>query len=223
MASFDKFYPGLLRAEGGYVHNPLDPGGETWSGVARIYNPKWRGWPLIDVAKKRLGLTSPVPRDKYAALNKALAADAVLCAYLRAFYKASYWDVLSLDRLNNQSVAEQLADHGVNAGTSRPGRMLQYVLRQLGRTDIEEDGKLGPTTMAAANAVDQRKLFTTLAELRRDCYRYRAGKLTPGNPLLGLLGRLHISPNPTQAAFLPSWLGRVNAIEFSGEPVKNEL
>jgi lysozyme family protein len=223
VASFDKFYPGLLRAEGGYVHNPLDSGGETWSGVARNSNPRWQGWKSIDLAKKRLGLTSPVPPAKYAALNKALATDAVLAAYLRAFYKAQYWDSLSLDGLKNQSVAEQLADHGVNAGTSRPPRVLQYVLRQMGRTDIVEDGKLGPTTIAVANAVDQAQLFTQLAELRRNLYRYRAGKIAPGNPLLGLLERLHISPNATQAAFLPSWLGRVNAIAFTAEPVKNEL
>jgi lysozyme family protein len=221
MASFDKFYPGLLSAEGGYVHNPVDPGGETWSGIARNFNPRWPGWKLIDLAKKLLVLTSPVPPAKYAALNKALAADAVLAAYRRAFYKAQYWDVLSLDSFKNQSVAEQLADHGVNAGTTRPPRMLQYVLRQMGRTDIVEDGKLGPTTIAAANVADQLKLYTQLAELRRNLYRYRAGKITPENPLLGLMGRLHIAPNTTQAVFLPSWLGRVNAIAFSGEPAKN--
>lgn len=214
MASFEKFYPGLLAAEGGYVHDPADSGGETWRGVARAYNPRWQGWALVDAAKKKLGLVSPVQRPNYPALNKELGSNTALAELTRKFYKAQYWDCLKLDSIANQAVAEQLADHGVNAGTARPARMLQYVLRELGRTDVAEDGQMGPATIAAANAVDQRHLFGALAELRRSCYRYRAGRLTPTGTLAGVLERLKIAPNATQAKFLTSWLGRVNAISF---------
>ena len=47
MADFVNYFPLLLTNEGGYVFDPHDPGGETWRGIARAFNPKWTGWPLL--------------------------------------------------------------------------------------------------------------------------------------------------------------------------------
>jgi hypothetical protein len=124
MADFARFYPRLLANEGGYCHTPGDAGQETWRGVARAFHPQWPGWPLVDAAKRRLGLRSPVPPAGYPALNKTLGADNALSDLVRAFYKTEFWDVLRLDEVRNQAVAEQLADHGVNAGPARPARLL---------------------------------------------------------------------------------------------------
>ena len=214
MADFTHFLPKLLAAEGGYCHTPGDAGQETWRGVARAFHPSWPGWELVDLAKKRLGLASPVPPTAYARLNQSLAADPLLAARVRALYKGLYWDALRLDNCASQAVAEQLADHGVNAGTTRPPRMLQYVLRQLGHSDVAEDGCLGPHTLAAANACPAPALFQALAELRRDFYRYRAGALALplADPLRGLFERLRLRPDGGQRKFLGSWLARVAAI-----------
>jgi lysozyme family protein len=214
MADFQQFYPRLLTAEGGYCHTLGDAGGETWCGVARAYHPNWTGWRLVDATKLRLGLAGRVPPAHYAALTKALAADAALAAQVRAFYKASYWDVLRLDELRSQAVAEQLADHGVNAGTARPARMLQYALRQLGYTRLTEDGCLGPRTLAAANDCPAPALFREVKALREAFYCYRAGAMAPapGAPLHGLFQRLLLRPDVQQARFLKSWLARVAAI-----------
>ncbi|WP_375436034.1 hypothetical protein [uncultured Hymenobacter sp.] len=46
---------------------------------------------------------------------------------MKRFYKASYWNPLIMNAVHLQCVAEQLDDHGVNAGTSRPARILQHV------------------------------------------------------------------------------------------------
>ncbi|MDB5269647.1 MAG: N-acetylmuramidase [Hymenobacter sp.] len=214
MAEFAHFLPKLLAAEGGYCHTPGDAGQETWRGVARAYQPAWCGWELIDLAKKRRGLASPVPAAAYPRLNKALAADPLLAVRVRALYKTLYWDALRLDDCASQAVAEQLADHGVNAGTGRPPRMLQYALRQLCHPEVTEDGCLGPRTLAAANACPAPALFGALAELRRDFYRYRAGALALplADPLRGLFERLRVRPDARQRKFLGSWLSRVAAI-----------
>ena len=214
MADFARFLPHLLAAEGGYCHTPGDAGQETWRGVARAYHPQWPGWPLVDAAKQRLGLRSPVPPAGYPALNRALGADGALAAAVQAFYKAEFWDALRLDAVRSQAVAEQLADHGVNAGPARPARMLQFALRQLGYAAVAEDGVLGPATLAAANDCPPRLLYNALVALRQAFYRYRAGQTPPppGSPLLGLLGRLRVRPDASQRPFLASWLARVAAL-----------
>jgi len=218
MADFAHFLPRLLANEGGYCHTPGDAGQETWRGVARAYHPQWPGWPLIDAAKRRLGLRSPVPPAGYPALNRELGADASLTYWVKVFYKTEFWDVLRLDALDNQSVAEQLADHGVNAGPARPGRMLQYALRQLGYTALAEDGALGPATLQAANDCPPRLLYNALVALRQVFYRYRAAQSVPpaGSPVLGLLARLRVRPDASQRVFLASWLARVAALPFAG-------
>jgi len=217
MADFARFYPRLLANEGGYCHYPADAGQETWRGVARAYHPAWPGWPAIDAAKARLHLPTPVPPAQWAALGRALAPDAALAEQVRRFYKTEFWDCLRLDELASQPVAEQLADHGVNAGPARPGRLLQYALIQLGVPGVAEDGVLGPATLRAANACAPRPLFDALVGLRRAFYRYRAGQLpAPGPALLGLFGRLRLRPDATQRPFLAAWLGRVAAIGFGG-------
>jgi hypothetical protein len=221
MADFQLFYPRLLAAEGGYCHTPGDAGGETWCGVARTYHPHWAGWFLIDAAKARLGLEEGrVLPAQYPPLNKALRADGPLAEQVRAFYKANYWDVLGLDALRSQAVAEQLADHGVNAGTGQPARLLQYALRQLGYPRLAEDGRLGPRTLAAANECPAPALFRELVALREAFYRYRAAALplAAADPRLGLFQRLLLRPDASQGRFLPDWLARVAAIAPPARP-----
>jgi lysozyme family protein len=217
MADFARFLPRLLANEGGYCHTPGDAGQETWRGVARAYHPQWPGWALVDAAKQRLGLRSPVPPASYPALNKALGADGTLAGWVKAFYKAEFWDALRLDEVRSQAVAEQLADHGVNAGPARPGRMLQFALRQLGYPAVVEDGVVGPATLRAANDCPPRLLYNALVALRRTFYRYRAAQATPpaGSPELALLARLRVRPDASQRPFLASWLARVAALPYA--------
>jgi lysozyme family protein len=215
VAEFTRYYPRLLASEGGYCHWPADAGQETWRGIARAYHPGWPGWPAIDAAKAALGLASPVPAAQWPRLGRALAPDAVLATQVRAFYKAEFWDVLRLDEVRSQGVAEQLADHGVNAGPARPVRLLQYALRQLGHPEVAEDGQLGPATLRATNAAPPAALFAALVALRQAFYRYRAGQLpAPAPALLALLTRLRVRPDAGQRQFLAAWLGRVAAIPF---------
>ncbi|MVN78909.1 hypothetical protein GO988_21480 [Hymenobacter sp. HMF4947] len=210
MADFQHFLPGLMGREGGYVDHPADPGKETYAGVARAYNPQWRGWALVDAVKTKLCLHSPVPAAKYAAINQALHGNAEMQVLISAFYKASYWDELQLDHVSSQALAEQMADHGTNAGTSRPAKMIQFAVNQVaGKPLLVVDGQLGMKSVTAINAADQAKLLKAFVQLRRDHYEYRTGVRTPAPDVLALLKSLKVVPDPTQKVFLKSWLARL--------------
>lgn len=212
MANFLKFLPGLLRREGGYVDHVLDSGGETYAGVARTYNPRWEGWAHVDLAKVKLGLKRPVPRAKYADINKALAADATMPTLLSNFYKPNYWDVLLLDQVKNQVLAEQMADHSASAGPSRPAAMIQFAVNQVTPTSqarLTVDGVVGPRTIAAVNAADQAALLKAFVQLRRDHYEYRTATRTPAPAVVALLKSLKVWPDASQKVFLNSWLARL--------------
>jgi lysozyme family protein len=210
MANFLKFLPALLKREGGYVDHPLDSGGETYAGVARTYNPRWAGWPVVDTAKVALGIKRPVATTKYAAINKALAVNVEMPTLLSAFYKPNYWDVMLLDQVKSQVLAEQLADHGTNAGPSRPAAMIQFAVNQVrGDHVLTVDGVIGPKSIAAINAVDQAALLTAFVQLRRAHYEYRTAVRVPAPEVVALFKTLKIYPDATQKVFLNSWLARL--------------
>ncbi|OUJ74928.1 hypothetical protein BXP70_09280 [Hymenobacter crusticola] len=169
MADFTHYFPTLLAHEGGYCHDLQDPGGETYKGIARVSNPKWSGWPTVDAVKARAALPTPVPRAGWRALSKALEAEATLNALIMSFYKASYWNPLSLDAVLSQCVAEQLADHGVNAGTARPAKMLQYLLATEFGVKLVVDGQVGsvPRIDTGIDVVGQPACVVVLAAVPR--------------------------------------------------------
>lgn len=215
MANFTAYFPKLLRNEGNYCHTPGDPGGETYRGIARAANSHWPGWPIVDAAKHRLGLVSPVGRASWAALNAALGADAALSSTIQQFYKHGYWDSLRLDEVHSQSIAEQLADHGVNAGPSRPVKMLQYLLNTQFGKHLVVDGKIGAQSIAALNAVSPALFYLSFVEMRRAFYYYLASSSLNATPNLAawsnFLGTaLKVRPNPAMKKFLSSWLSRTH-------------
>jgi len=217
MANFTNYFPKLLRNEGNYCHTPGDAGGETYRGIARAYHGTWPGWLIVDAAKQKLGLASPVGRGSWVALNHALGADAALSANIQQFYKQRYWDALRLDQVQSQSIAEQLADHGVNAGTSRPVKMLQYLLNTQFGMQLAVDGKIGPQSIAALNDVPAALFYLSLVEMRRAFYYYLAGSPLTSTPNMVawrtfLHTKLNVRPNAGMQKFLPSWLSRTQAL-----------
>lgn len=214
MANFSDYFPKLLRYEGNYCHSANDPGGETYRGIARKYNGKWPGWATVDAVKQSLHLVSPVAKPSWAALSAALSANPKLSADIKAFYQAHYWDPLRLNEVGSQSIAEQLADHGVNAGLSRPAKMLQYLLKtQFGASHLKVDGKVGPQSIAALNDVLPELFYPSLIELRRAHYYYRAGSPLSSTPNMAhwvdfLKHTLNVTPDLRMQQYLKSWLSR---------------
>lgn len=118
MAHFDEEFEKVILAEGGYVNDPDDAGGETYLGISRKNNPKWDGWISIDQLKKYH------PKD----FKKLLKQTSELTAKAKRLYKENYWDVLELDDIPSQGIAHQLFDTAVNMGVSSAIRIAQQVI-----------------------------------------------------------------------------------------------
>jgi len=121
-----------LAKEGGYVNNPNDKGGET-------------NWGITVAVARANGYTGP--------MKSMRQAEAV------AIYQQKYWvkPGFNLVATVNMAVAEELFDTGVNMGPDVPARWFQEWLNAFNRqgklyADIEEDGDIGPATIAAFRA-----------------------------------------------------------------------
>lgn len=101
MAVFKKAIEGVLIDEGGYVDDPVDPGGETKYGISSKAHPE-----IEDIMALEL-------------------EDAI-----EIYYK-DYWVPGKLCLINNQGVANKLLSMDVNAGIYRGTRLLQRALRSV--------------------------------------------------------------------------------------------
>lgn len=119
MAKFDEEFDKVILAEGGYVNDPDDAGGETYLGISRKNNPKWVGWEVIDDIKKKYGTKN---------ITSRLKKDVVLTNSAKLLYKQNYWDVLELDDIPSQGIAHQLFDTCVNCGKTTAIHIAQQVL-----------------------------------------------------------------------------------------------
>jgi lysozyme family protein len=187
MAEFKIAYDITMCHEGGYANNPKDTGGETWKGVARNKNPKWKGWSIVDKLRQQPNFPSN------------LSASIELQAAVLEIYKIQYWDVYQLDKFSSQIIANELFDTGVNAGTGTAGKFLQRTLNLLNLNqklyaDLKIDGDVGGATLIALN--------TRLPKEEKLIYKI----------LNALQGGHYISiaeNNPSQEEFIRSWFSRV--------------
>lgn len=119
----------VLKAEGGFVNHPRDPGGMTNLGVTRNV---WRDW---------------VKRDVDEAEMRSLTPELVA-----PLYKANYWDACKCSDLP-RGVDYCVFDSAVNMGSSRAAKLLQTAL------GVTADGSIGRATIAAATAADPVELL----------------------------------------------------------------
>lgn len=163
MASFTAYFPTLLKHEGGYVNDPVDPGGATNKGVTI---GKFK-----ECAQKYLGIEPTIENLK--ALTNEQAAK---------IYKPEYWDTALCDQIELQQLAEIVCDHQVNAGVKRGSELLQNILNQLGADPaVKVDGDVGPGTMAALKKADQKEVYRRFKQGRIEYYQ----KLVVRRPELG--------------------------------------
>lgn len=214
MANFSTFFHTLSANEGGYCNTVGDHGGETYRGITSKWWPNWEGWTAVRAACKVLCPTGPLPKDQWKQVNKALSTNTVLDAQVINFYKAQYWNTLHLDSVTSQAIANQMADHGVNAGQTKPALMMQYLLNTEFGAHLEVDGKLGPQSIATLNAANPKVFYEKFTAMRRAFYDYLASSFLPAQA--AALAPLHqffrntlkISSDSTQQKFLTSWNSR---------------
>lgn len=162
MAEFLPAFEQMIRNEGGYTLHQVagDRGGQTYAGIARKMHPRWAGWSAIDQGE--------IPASQL----------------VRDFYLANFWRPVLADSINDQAVARNVFDFAVNAGVPVAVRLAQIV------AGATPDGKAGPKTIQAINAMDQ-ALFVSSYALAKIA-RYR-----------DIVTRDH-----SQAKFLLGWINR---------------
>lgn len=134
--NFDSALKAVLHHEGGYVDHPADPGGMTNLGVTKKVWEEWVG--------------HPVDEKQMRALTPELVGP---------MYKAKYWDKIRGDDLPT-GVDYAVFDAAVNSGPGRAAKWLQ------GCVGVEQDGGIGPKTLAAVAKFDPAGLVEDYAKRR---------------------------------------------------------
>lgn len=181
--------------EGGYANVSGDNGGETYKGVARNFHPTWKGWEIVDRIKKA---HPGVTRKE---LDELLKEDAQLQELVYSFFKANFWDVMRLDEIAFQDIANELYDSGVNFGITPVVRRLQEAIN-VTRTDVtlDTDGKIAkaPKESNTLKAVNSHKDYKFL---------YKALNIIQGEAYMEIWRR-----DPSQEKFVKGWFTRVTFI-----------
>jgi lysozyme family protein len=133
MGNFDSALQKVLVNEGGYGNDPVDPGGETYKGVARKIWSSWDGWSLIDYYKKQSGFPANLENDME------------LQEKIKDFYRIKFWDKINGAKIIDDDVASSIFDFAVNAGTSTSVGLAQMIV------ETDKDGVLGPITLKKIN------------------------------------------------------------------------
>src|SRR5215467_7969402 len=153
-----------LAFEGGFVDDPDDPGGRTNFGISQ------RAYPGVDIAS----------------ITQEQAV---------GFYYRDYWLAPHIDSLPD-FIAGKVFDMGVNMGSSTAIRLWQDTVNKQNpsATPLTLDGKIGPLTVAASEAVvDQEAALAAYRVELADHY-------------MAIIRR-----NPSMAKFQRGWLRRANA------------
>ena len=138
--NFDASFERVIKAEGGYVNDPDDRGGETNLGVT------------IGAWGAYLG------REIKPGEMKALTKETV-----KPFYRAMYWDKVKGDDLP-LAVDYVVFDFAVNAGVSRAAKFLQ---RAVGAVD---DGVIGSGTLGRVAVTNKQRLLANFADQKQRFY-----------------------------------------------------
>ena len=123
--------------EGGYVFHQSDPGGETNHGITKA----------VAQANGYHGSMRELP--------EVAARDIYVSQYIT---KPGFLPFVDAE----PALGEEIVDTGVNTGPARAALWLQQSLNHLnsrGRDypDVAEDGKIGPATLGAYRALEQRR------------------------------------------------------------------
>jgi len=173
MANYNSAYKIMEGNEGGWVDDDADSGKETYAGVSRKWFPTWPGWKIVDANK---------PLKTGQIIN-----DAELQSLVKQFYKKEFWDKIKGDFIVSQSVALNIFDFFVNAGTAA----IKIVQKIIGATP---DGQFGDKTLQAIHSMPSADLIAKIKKERKDYYN-----------------RI-VAANPDQKKFLKGWLNRVDTL-----------
>jgi len=176
----------LDALEGYYSNEATDRGGETYRGVARIPNPNWEGWVIVD------GLRADPDFPDCLRTNQELSTR------VEEFYRV-YWKQCGADCIADAILRGLHFEAAVNIGTRHAIKTLQLILRLLDQGTppserLELDGSFGDKTYTLL-------VRLTSEQPERVHYYYRCG-------ILGHYLEL-ILTHPEQVVYLNGWVKRL--------------
>lgn len=184
MADFNKIYPEIIKAEGGYANNPNDTGGETYKGIARKFHKDWEGWKIIENFKLKNGplKTNQTIQNPY------------LDTLVKYFYFKKFWEPVKGKEIKSPEAAHIVFDAYVNQ-TGWTKTMLTDALKNFGKPVKVDSIPLKSDIVTAINSIEPAKFIAEFKNQREKRYRQRAAEV------------------PGQAGFLPGWLNRLSKFE----------
>lgn len=135
-SNFPKALDALLHHEGGFVNHSDDPGGMTNLGCTKAVWEEYCGHPVTEKAMRAL-----TPAD------------------VAPLYKRKYWDKVKADELP-AGIDYCVFDTAINSGPGRAIKLLQGVV------GVDQDGDIGPKTLAAVKAFDPKDLLQDYSKRR---------------------------------------------------------
>lgn len=154
-SSFDIAYEITIKQEGGLVNDPSDKGGITNGGISLRF-------------LKSCGL-------KYDFNNDGIVNDKEIINLTedqkKIIYKNEFFNKLSCELINNQSIINYLFDTAVNCGINTAVKIVQKALCSYFNTvEIKIDGIIGPQTLTLINKSDINLIIPMRSE-RANYYR----------------------------------------------------
>ncbi len=142
--NFEQAFERLIGHEGGYSIDRNDPG--NWTG-----------------GKVGKGLLKGTKFGLAANTYPNLDIKNITIVEAKEIYKRDWWDKLGADQLH-PAIVYQLWDFAVNAGKSRAVKELQQV------GGVQDDGIIGPKTIAAIKSMDVNDVLLKLSAERLKFY-----------------------------------------------------
>ena len=152
---FDKAILITLKHEGGFVNDPVDPGGATNWGVSIRF---------LKTAGDGDGdgfLDGDIDHDGDIDVDdiKNMTVEQA-----RKIYRIHFWDKYKYDMIVDFTVAARLFDMTVNMGARQAGKIIQRALNNCGY-QLKVDGKVDKMTFSAINCTNPELL---MAEIRQE-------------------------------------------------------
>jgi len=185
MANYRDIVPHIMKWEGGISSHPADlaarnpsPFLDPATGRA-IHTNKGITWQTFTSVAPKLGITDD---RAFISMPEKL--------WLLIF-KTAYWDGVKGDQINNQGIANLLAEIAWGMGAARAGQFVQAALNEMGN-NLKTDNVIGLKTVAAINAANSANLFERLHRKRISFLEQLAAR------------------EPSQQANMQGWMNRIN-------------
>lgn len=178
---FDAALTTVLKHEGGFVHDPTDPGGATNYGVSLRSVAAFDG---DGDGRLDFDLDGDGDADEHdiRIMTMDQATD---------YYRRAWWDKHGYGGVADPAVATKLFDLAVNMGAAQAHKIVQRAVRACW-FPLADDGVLGPKTLSSINAAEPRALLAAMKSEAAGFYRQLAATKPPlGKFLAGWLNRAY--------------------------------